>query len=76
MSRVPRVTGGDLVSALNRAGFGVIRIRGSHYLLRHEDGRSTVVPVHGKDTLGPGLVRQIMRDCEISLEEVLDLLHG
>ena len=43
MSRVPRVTGSDLVAALAKAGFAVIRIKGSHHFLRHQDGRVTVV---------------------------------
>lgn len=39
MSRIPHVTGADLIAALGRRGFSVLRIRGSHHFLRHEDGR-------------------------------------
>jgi predicted RNA binding protein YcfA (HicA-like mRNA interferase family) len=39
---------------LARAGFTVIRIKGSHYFLQHEDGRGTVVPVHSGEMIGPG----------------------
>jgi predicted RNA binding protein YcfA (HicA-like mRNA interferase family) len=46
MSRDPRVTGSELIAALEKAGFGVLRVKGSHYFLRHQDGRSTVVPTH------------------------------
>ena len=46
MSSFPTVTGSNLVKALGRLGFTVIRIRGSHYFVRHADGRCTVVPVH------------------------------
>ncbi|MDI7278074.1 MAG: type II toxin-antitoxin system HicA family toxin, partial [Anaerolineae bacterium] len=46
MTRLPRVTGQRLVDALGRAGFRVIRTKGSHHFLRHSDGRSVVVPVH------------------------------
>jgi predicted RNA binding protein YcfA (HicA-like mRNA interferase family) len=49
MSRNPRVIG----AALERVGFRVLRIKGSHHFLRHEDGRSTVVPVHSGETTGP-----------------------
>jgi len=55
MSRAPRVTGKEVIAALERVGFQVIRIRGSHHFLRHDDGRRTVVPVHSGDTIGPGL---------------------
>ena len=54
MSRIPRVTGADLVAALDRLGFSGLRIKGSHHFLRHEDGRSTVVPAHSGETIGPG----------------------
>ena len=57
MSRNPRVTGAALIAALERVGFRVLRIKGSHHFLRHEDGRSTVVPVHSGETIGPGLLR-------------------
>lgn len=40
--------------------------------LRHPDGRATVVPVHSGETIGPGLLRAILRDIDMSVEH----LHG
>ncbi|BAP54854.1 hypothetical protein THII_0557 [Thioploca ingrica] len=60
--------------ALNKAGFTVIRIRGSHHILKHQDGRSTVVPVHFGEDIGPGLLGKILRDCEITKDELISLL--
>ena len=40
--------------------------------MKHEDGRVTTVPVHSGETLGPGLLRSILRDIEMSLEEFLN----
>ena len=54
MSRSPRVTGPDLIAALGKAGFSILRVKGSHHFLRHEDGRSTVVPAHSGETIGQG----------------------
>jgi predicted RNA binding protein YcfA (HicA-like mRNA interferase family) len=65
MTRLPRISGKKLVVALQKAGFEVIRTKGSHHFLRHPDGRSTVVPVHRGETLGPGITAQILKDCEI-----------
>ena len=53
MSRSPRVTGPDLITALGNAGFLVLRVKGSHHFLRHEDVRSTVLPAHSGETIVP-----------------------
>lgn len=74
MSRRSRVTGSDLVTGLVKAGFVVKRTKGSHSFLRHEDGRSTVVPVHSGEIVGPGLLLKILRDCKLTSEKLQDLL--
>jgi predicted RNA binding protein YcfA (HicA-like mRNA interferase family) len=70
MSRTPRLTGSDLIAVLVKAGFRVLRVKGSHHFLRHEDGRSTVVPTHSGETLGPGLFHKILRDCQVTPEQL------
>lgn len=72
--KLPRVSGKQLLSALATLGFEVARVRGSHHFLRHADGRTTVVPVHGKETIGPGLMGKIVRDCELTREELREAL--
>ncbi len=74
MTRLPRLKGKELVRALDRAGFAVDRTRGSHVFLSHPDGRTTTVPVHSGETIGPGLLRAILRDVELSVDELADLL--
>jgi len=73
MSTLPRPTGKELVKALERAGFVAERVRGSHYFLRHPDGRATVVPLRAR-TLGLGLLRKVLSDCGIKPEQLSDLL--
>lgn len=73
MSTLPRPTGKELVKALERAGFVVERVKGSHCFLRHQDKRATVVPFRTR-TLGLGLLRKILSDCGIKPEELNDLL--
>ncbi len=63
-----------MISALGKAGFKIIRIKGSHYFLRHDDGRATVIPVHRNEILGPGIASQILRDCELTIEEFSNFL--
>jgi predicted RNA binding protein YcfA (HicA-like mRNA interferase family) len=65
MSRLRRVTGRKVLKALQRAGFVLIRTKGSHHFVRHRDGRATVVPIHAGEILGPGLFHQILKDVEI-----------
>lgn len=55
-------------------GFEVVRRKGSHNFLQHPDGRCTVVPVHAGETIGRGLMAQIMRDCEITTDDLINYL--
>jgi predicted RNA binding protein YcfA (HicA-like mRNA interferase family) len=74
MTALPSVTGKSLLTALRSAGFMVVRSKGSHHFLRHPDGRTTVVPVHAGETIGPGLLSKILRDCDLSREDFAKLL--
>ncbi|MEH1888196.1 MAG: type II toxin-antitoxin system HicA family toxin [Nostoc sp.] len=55
MSKLPSLTGREVITALKRAGFEVARIQGSHHFLIHSDGRRTVVLVHSGETIGSDL---------------------
>ncbi|MEI7437395.1 MAG: type II toxin-antitoxin system HicA family toxin [bacterium] len=70
MSTFPSLNGIQLIKALRRLGFEIIRIKGSHHFLRHPDGRCTVVTVHRGESVGRGLLAQILRDCELTREEI------
>jgi predicted RNA binding protein YcfA (HicA-like mRNA interferase family) len=72
MTRLPRLKGKELVGLLEKLGFEIVRTRGSHFFLRHADGRVTTVPVHSGETLGSGLLRSILRDVELSADDLLD----
>ena len=73
MTKLPSVTGKELVSILKKVGFEIIRQKGSHVFLRHSDGRVTVVPVHKGETIGIGLLLKILRDVDITKEEFYKL---
>jgi predicted RNA binding protein YcfA (HicA-like mRNA interferase family) len=70
MAKLPSLTGKQLVAALQVLGFEIVRTRGSHNFLRHPDGRATVVPVHSGEIIGRGLLAKILRDCEISRDNL------
>jgi predicted RNA binding protein YcfA (HicA-like mRNA interferase family) len=75
MPKLPSLTGGAVISALQKLGFQVVRQRGSHVRLEHEDGRVVTIPVHAGKTIGRGLLRKILRDIELSRDEFIALLE-
>jgi predicted RNA binding protein YcfA (HicA-like mRNA interferase family) len=63
-----------LLSVLKKADFELLRAKGSHHFIHQQDGRSTVVPVHSGETMGPGLFAKILRDCDLNREQFQKLL--
>jgi predicted RNA binding protein YcfA (HicA-like mRNA interferase family) len=74
VTRLPRLTGLELIAALAKAGFQVVRVKGSHHFIRHHDGRSTVIPAHSGEVLGPGMTAKILRDCDVAPDTLRDVL--
>jgi predicted RNA binding protein YcfA (HicA-like mRNA interferase family) len=62
-----------VVRALEQFGFLPHHQRGGHLVLKHPDGRTTVVPVHPSEEIGPGLLRKIIRDAGVPVEEFLEV---
>ena len=62
------------MTALQRAGFVVTPVRGSHHQLRRPDGRVTTVPVHAGDVIGNSLMKTVLKQCEMSVDEINGLL--
>ena len=74
MPPLPVLPGLRVVRALEKASFEVVRICGSHHVLRHPDGRGTSVPVRGNQEVRIGTLRGILRDCQLTVDEFLSLL--
>jgi predicted RNA binding protein YcfA (HicA-like mRNA interferase family) len=69
--KLPQVSGDELLRALKRLGFVEQRQRGSHvHLKRLSDNRRLTVPVHKGRTIPPGTLRAILRDAELSVEDL------
>ena len=69
MSRLPQISGQQLVRALERLGFTVRRQHGSHIILRRDDPfAQTVVPNHRQ--IDRGTLRAILRQTGISVEDL------
>ncbi len=71
MTQYPFLTGKQLIALLKKKGFLSIRQKGSHVFTQHPDGRATVVPVHSGETIGPGLLSKILKDVEMTKDELI-----
>ena len=74
MTRLPRLKGKEIIRAPEGAGFRAHRTGGSHVFMKHPDGRATAVPIHAGEIIGPGLLRSILRDVKLSVDELRSLL--
>ncbi len=75
MPKLPAIAGDQLIRALEKVDFQIIRQRGSHVRMEHDDGRVVTVPVHAGKSLGKGLLRKILRDAEITVAELIGLIN-
>jgi len=68
---LPVLGGADVVRVLLRDGFVQVSQRGSHVKLRR-DHATVIVPLHRE--LAPGTLRSILRQAEMTVERLLDLM--
>jgi predicted RNA binding protein YcfA (HicA-like mRNA interferase family) len=74
MTRLPSVKPREVIRALERAGFVLDRIKGSHHILWHETAqRTVVVPYHNRE-MKRGLLHKIINDAGLTRDEFLQLL--
>lgn len=75
MSIIPILSAAKIIQALSKAGFAVVRQKGSHVFLRHmtDVTRFATVPRHSRDVSRKNLA-SILRQAKISVEEFLQLL--
>ena len=71
MGSVPVLKPREVAAILEKLGFQEIRQRGSHKQYRHPDGRGTTVPFHSGRDISPILLKQIMKDIGLTVDEFL-----
>jgi len=69
VTRLPVVNSKTMDKLLLRVGFKPARRKGSHVFYRHADGRATTVPHHANRDLARPLVREILREIELTPAE-------
>jgi predicted RNA binding protein YcfA (HicA-like mRNA interferase family) len=74
--RLPSLKADEVIRALRKAGFEVARIKGSQHIMRHRDdpSRGTVVPLHAGRDIKRGLLRKIIGDTGLTIDEFKALL--
>lgn len=75
MTALPVISGRETVKALSRAGFRVVRQRGSHVRLEKRTEERLIkltVPLH--KSLKKGTLRRIIRDAGLTVQEFNRLL--
>jgi predicted RNA binding protein YcfA (HicA-like mRNA interferase family) len=70
MTRLPILTARALEALLFDLGFEAVRQKGSHVFYRHPDGRTTTLPHHPGRDLSRPLLREILREIELSIDEL------
>lgn len=76
MTRLRVVTFREMEKVLTQLGFKLVRQKGSHVFYRHPDGRTTTLPNHpGRDLARP-LIREVLREIELTPEQFRRELEG
>ena len=75
MSRLPIVDFKAMDRLLHQLGFDAVRQKGSHIFYRHPDGRTTTLPNHAGRDLARPLLREILREIDLTPDEFVEKLQ-
>ncbi len=73
-SRLPRVTAAEVIKVLEQLGFQLVRQSGSHKIYRNESGKRVTVPYHQGKILHPKVLKSILRDADLTVDEFKKML--
>jgi len=73
--KLPRVTAAEVARALEKAGFFLARQSGSHRVYKNREGRRTTIPYHSGKVLHPKVLKSILRDAELTVEELKRMMR-
>jgi len=65
----------ELSRVAEAAGFHWVRQEGSHNTFRNAEGRIVVIPDHGSQVIVRPLLRKILRDLGLGVEEYHNILE-
>lgn len=76
MSKLPLIDAERMEKLLLLLGFNRVRQKGSHAFYRHSDGRATSIPHHRARVLARPLIREILREVQLSVDEYNNYLEN
>ena len=68
--RLPRITAGKIIKILEKRGYVCVRQSGSHKIFKNKDGNRVTVPYHSKKILHPKVLKSILRDADMTIDEL------
>lgn len=68
--RLPCLTAKEIIRILERRGFSLSRSSGSHHIFKNAAGRRATVSVHVGKTLHPKVLQNILRDMDMTVDEL------
>ncbi|WP_408638925.1 type II toxin-antitoxin system HicA family toxin [Nocardiopsis suaedae] len=71
MPPLPTLTGKELIGILEKRGFGLAHVRGSHHIMKHPSGNRVAVPVHGQRAIPTGTLKGIMRQAGLTVHDLV-----
>jgi predicted RNA binding protein YcfA (HicA-like mRNA interferase family) len=73
--KLPVISGAQLIRAIRKFGYEVVRQKGSHVRLRHSsDSRRTPITIPLHDEIASGTLRRILRDSQVTVEQLIEVL--
>ncbi|MEX2029034.1 MAG: type II toxin-antitoxin system HicA family toxin [Candidatus Paceibacterota bacterium] len=72
MPRLPALSSKDMIKIFEKAGYFIVRQKGSHIRMHHKTRDSITIPKH--TTIGRGLLKKILRDSQISVDDLIKLM--
>lgn len=70
MSRLPRLTAGEIIAILEKRGFHFSRQSGSHKIYINRESKRVTIPFHGHTILHPKVLKSIMKDAALEPEDL------
>ena len=74
MAKLPRLTAKQIIAVLEKVGFALTRQSGSHMIFKNASGKRATVPFHSAKTLHPKVLKSILRDANLTTEDLEKLL--